>query len=204
MSETGGDLPYRLRSTPRPEVHRLLNKLPSGSSVLDVGAGVGNNAALLLKNGHRVVALEPHEAGLNALRQLQTGYLGSLSILSTTIESMTLQENFDAVICSMVLHFIDQPGAERCLQQLRAHTKPGGFHAISWYLADQNLSAGTYRTLLQPNELKRRYDDWTCLHYREQTQINLTAVRRPKELAAWIRGNRGYRHAQVLARKPIV
>jgi SAM-dependent methyltransferase len=197
-----GSLPYRLRSTPRPEAQRLLELLPLGSTVLDVGAGLGNNAELLLENGHQVVAIEPNEEGLVALRRLQDRYPEQLTLLATTVEETVLTKNFDAVMCSMVLHFLNPEVVESFLKHIRAHTYSGGFHAISWYLAGQNLSPDVYRSLLRPKELGDRYRDWVCLDYREEKQITFNRIRTSKEAIAWTRGRRGYTHARIIVRKP--
>jgi SAM-dependent methyltransferase len=200
--ERSGSLPYRLRSTPRPEAQRLLELLPQGSTVLDVGAGLGNNAELLLENGHQVVAIEPNEEGLVALRRLQDRYPEQLTLLATTVEETVLTKNFDAVVCSMDLHFLKPEVVESFLKHIRAHTYSGGFHAISWYLAGQNLSPDSYRTLLRSKELRDRYSDWVYLEYREERQITFNRIRTSKELIAWIKGRRGYTHARIIVRKP--
>jgi SAM-dependent methyltransferase len=197
-----GSLPYRLRSTPRPEAHSLLKLLPLESTVLDVGAGLGNNAELLLENGHRVVAIEPNEEGLVTLRRLKDRYPEQLTLLATTVEETVLKQNFDAVMCSMVLHFLNPEVVESFLKHIRAHTYSGGFHAISWYLAGQNLSPDAYRSLLLPEELRDRYSDWVCLEYREEKQITFNRIRTSKEAIAWTRGRRGYTHARIIVRKP--
>jgi tellurite methyltransferase len=200
---TSGVLPYRLRATPRPEVERLLRVLPSESLVLDVGAGLGNNTELLLAKGHHVVALEPHEDCLVSLRLLQARYPKHLTVMASMVQEAQLTQNFDAVVCSMVLHFLSLETTEQVLNTIRTHTVSGGFHAISWYLEDQALSPDTYRTLLLPNELRDQYttQDWVCVSYREQTQITLSGVRSSKEAIAWLRGQRGYKSAQILAQK---
>jgi 2-polyprenyl-3-methyl-5-hydroxy-6-metoxy-1,4-benzoquinol methylase len=204
MSEISGALPYRLRATPRPEVELLLELLSPGSTVLDVGAGLGNNAELILANGHYVVAIEPHADCLVSLRQLQVRYPEHLSMLASTVEQAQLIQDFDAVVCSMILHFLSSETAEQVLKSLRTHTRPGGFHAISWYRAGQGLSPDTYRALLRRNELRDRYkaEDWICLSYREKSQITLRGVRSSKDAIAWLRGRRGYKSAQIVARKP--
>lgn len=98
---------YNFPTQPRAEVVRLLPLLKKDSRVLDIGAGLGNNTKFLLENGHRVIATETLGEAVDELNTLKLDYL-RLEVRPQDVRSLRTDEAYDAVICTMVLHFFNK------------------------------------------------------------------------------------------------
>jgi tellurite methyltransferase len=127
----------------------LKGYFPAGSSVLDAGCGEGRNLHWFLKEGYPVWGIDSNPAAIRMLRfvaaSLQKGY--SLErFTSGTLEAMPYADGqFDAVICSAVLHFAEHEEQFRQMwAELWRVLRPGGILFIR-----TATDAG-----LQPHELQ--------------------------------------------------
>ena len=92
--------------------------------VLEVGAGTGTNFAHYPQSVQEVVALEPEVMLAPKAREAAAVAPVPVTVIESTIESMPATEPFDAVVCSLVLCSVDDPGA--VLRQLHSVLKTGG------------------------------------------------------------------------------
>jgi SAM-dependent methyltransferase len=92
--------------------------------VLEVGAGVGTNFALYPASVEQVVAVEP-ERRLRA-RAHAAAATGPVPVVlvGETAEGFSCGEPFDAVVCSLVLCSVSDPGM--VLRRLYSLLRPGG------------------------------------------------------------------------------
>src|SRR5919202_3378087 len=125
---------YNYYHEARPEVLAVLDQLPQFSAVLDVGAGFGNNARELLARGHSVTATETSPTALSRLEQLRTGHLDRLAVRRQSVTDLDDAGAFDAVICTMVLHYLTPEAGRDALERLKNATKPGGLCIVTSYL----------------------------------------------------------------------
>ncbi len=92
--------------------------------VLEVGAGVGTNFAFYPGSVEQVVAVEP-EPRLAALARAAAGNVQiPIVVIGETVEDFSDAEPFDAVVCSLVLCSVSDPGM--VLQRLSSLLRPGG------------------------------------------------------------------------------
>jgi SAM-dependent methyltransferase len=112
------------------QVVRLLAALPSGSTVLDCGAGWGNTTVALAKSGYAVTALEVEERFVQLISArarhdgaeievVHADYLGGFDDL---IEA---QRTFDAIVFFESFHHCDDPA--RLVSMFDRVVAPGGF-----------------------------------------------------------------------------
>lgn len=170
--------------------------------MLDIGAGYGNNTDLLLAHGCRVIALETNPDAVAALQHRAAGMPAALRVAAVSADAFVADEPYDAVVCCMVLHFLEGPAAaSRMIGTMKSWTKPGGYNVVTSYLQTAALP-DEYSCLLQPDELRNLYHGWDILWYEESYPHTLRNVRSSRELLRILRGRRGYKAARILARKP--
>ena len=109
-----------------PLMRRLRSENLAGLSgrVLEVGAGTGTNFAFYPETVTQVVAVEPEVALAPRAREAAAAAPVPVTVIATTIEAMGDVEPFDAVVCSLVLCSVEDPGS--VLRQLNSVLKPGG------------------------------------------------------------------------------
>lgn len=96
----------------------------SQPSVLDLCAGTGSHARLLMDAGVRVTGVDRSEPMLEIARRK----VPEANFVQADIRSFSIGERFDAVICMYgALHYIEEPqDVVRVLRRAFAHLKPGG------------------------------------------------------------------------------
>ncbi|MCS0615654.1 methyltransferase domain-containing protein [Massilia kyonggiensis] len=112
----------------------LIAILPApGSTVLDIGAGSGRDAAWLAANGYDVVAVEPSEAMLAHARAKHTS--SRIQWLSDSLPDLAkvrrLGLSFDLILLSAVWMHIPPSDRQRALRKLATLLAPKGRIAIS-------------------------------------------------------------------------
>ncbi len=109
-----------------PLLRRLRAENLAGLSgrVLEVGAGTGTNFAFYPNTVQEVVALEPETRLAPIAREAAAGASVPVRVVESTIEALPDGDQFDAVVCSLVLCSVEHP--EAVLRQLNSLLKPGG------------------------------------------------------------------------------
>ena len=135
----------------------------SGDSVLDLGGGEGRNALYLAQKGCAVTVYDISEVGIERLR---TGAQNQGFEIETRVVDITeepIEDMFDAVINTFVLHHIDDADARRLIAEAQTHTAQQGVHVLSTFankgaLYDRNEKSNRF----YPSEAKVRelYADW--------------------------------------------
>lgn len=187
-------------SKPRREVLKVMNLLKPNSSVIDIGAGYGNNTKVLLNQGYKVTALETNPAAIKALRQIDSG---DLTVLSRPVDKVTLTNKYELVINCMVLHFLENERiALDVITKMKTWTQPGGLNVVTSYL-DSNSLDDEYSFLLRSSQLRKLYDDWQIVFYEESYTLALNNIRSHKDIIRLLRGKRGYKAARLIAKRPV-
>jgi ubiquinone/menaquinone biosynthesis C-methylase UbiE len=102
--------------------------LAPGPRVADLGAGIGHLALPLAARGFDVVAIEPAEAMLDALRKAAQRRRLSLATVHGMAEALPFEAaRFDLVLIADALHFIDH---ERAGAEIRRVLAPRGSLAL--------------------------------------------------------------------------
>ncbi|MGB3023369.1 MAG: methyltransferase [Candidatus Saccharimonadales bacterium] len=170
VSSAGG---YYFPEYPRDIVEDNVAMLED-KTILDCGAGFGNNTKLLLeKTTSKIVATETLPEALEKLAELQKDFPGRLVVKDQAVQELADIATYDAVICTMVLHFLPDNLRKSALQKIKAATKVSGLNIISAYIFDEGLLK--YEHFLSgfaPDELKDAYNGWEILGYKEVMPVN--------------------------------
>lgn len=109
----------------------LKGRFEPSMRVLDAGAGSGRNVVYFLRNGYDVYAVDRSPEAVARLRQLAAGLAPELPPEHFTVGDLAAlpfpDAQFDAVICSAVLHFArDEEHFTQMLDELWRVLKAGG------------------------------------------------------------------------------
>jgi SAM-dependent methyltransferase len=113
-------------STREPDSIRVLrreNLAGLTGRVLEVGAGTGTNFELYPTTVDEVVAVEPERRLAVVARRAAERAAVPIQVTTATIEQFDAGEQFDAVVCSLVLCSVDDP--DGVLRQLLSMMRPG-------------------------------------------------------------------------------
>lgn len=92
--------------------------------VLEVGAGIGTNFPLYPESVREVVAVEPEPRLAAQARAAAAVVPAHVVVTGETAEGFSAGEPFDAVVCSLVLCSVRDPGS--VLRHLYSLLRPGG------------------------------------------------------------------------------
>lgn len=177
-------------STREPESIRKLrreNLAGLTGRVLEVGAGTGTNFELYPETVTEVVALEP-ERRLAGIAQ-RAGEHAPIPVTVTTdaIEDYALGEQFDAVVCSLVLCSVGDP--DDVLRQLFSRLRPGGelrylehVAGTGWRATMQRLADATVWPRLLGNCHTHRHTERSI----REAGFEVRKARREWVLPAWV------------------
>ncbi|MBI4010637.1 MAG: class I SAM-dependent methyltransferase [Candidatus Aenigmarchaeota archaeon] len=112
---------------------KYLNRIiPKDASIVDVGCGTGQLAALLSLGRENVVGTDLSDTSLAKANQLKEKLdLSTLRLIKTDIFKMDLNEQFDYVLCLGVLHHTHN--AKEGFRHILKLSKKGGYVAIGLY-----------------------------------------------------------------------
>ncbi len=148
-----------------PHIRSILKFKKSGS-VLDMGSGNGRHSLFFAKKGFKVTALDNDKILLSDIKKTAKEKDLTITTKYCDIKKYQPSRNFDVIIASMSLHFLEKPQVIKAIQMMKNHTKIGGINYISNFTDKHPI--GTRPYLMKKNELKSYYDDWSVLTYEEK------------------------------------
>ena len=150
---------------PSPLVVQIAGLLSSGT-VLDLGAGNGRNAFYLANQGFNVVAVDVDEERIEELKRKSDLESKKVVVVESDINAFHPTQQFDVVLCTMVLHFLSPDNVKSMIEKMKEWTKKGGYNVVTAY-SDKNES-GKRPYLFGRNELRDYYKGWNVLSYEEK------------------------------------
>jgi 2-polyprenyl-3-methyl-5-hydroxy-6-metoxy-1,4-benzoquinol methylase len=149
---------------PIPLIEALENFVTSGD-VLDIGAGVGHNSVYLASRGFNVLATDISAVAIERLGARAKARAVSIRTRIHDIADEELENDFDVIICTDVLHHLQTDDALSVIKKIQEHTKPLGFNIIRSFTKRGSFyskNPETKNVFLDSNEeLSRLYSKWT-------------------------------------------
>ncbi|RAL55862.1 hypothetical protein BLD25_03430 [Candidatus Gracilibacteria bacterium GN02-872] len=117
---------------PHYEVKMLVNIIenPVGKKALDLGSGGGRNSLLLAKNGLKVESWDKNLEGLENTKDLADKFGLNLEIKQKDLNYDLVEDNFDIIIATVSLQFLEKQSATNLLKSAINHTNIGGYNLI--------------------------------------------------------------------------
>lgn len=116
---------------PSTELYDIVNRLPQGAKVLDLGCGEGRNVLFLAEKGLDVTAVDISEAGIAKLRHLADQ---KRLVIATEVQDMreyTFQDTYNLIVAHGCLHLIERQHWMSLLDRIKTHTNPEGYNVIA-------------------------------------------------------------------------
>lgn len=148
------------------KIVREILKYKKSGSVLDIGAGNGRNSFYLAKHGFIVTALDIDRQDLRSIRKIAKEKGLKIKTKQTNINTLVPKQQYDVVIATMTLHFLKKSQVPSVIHLIQSITKLGGINAISVQTKKNGKDADMY--LFGHNELKKYYNSWRILYYKER------------------------------------
>lgn len=167
----------------------------TGGTVLDIGTGMGHHALFLAENGFTVTAVDNKEESVNKLREAAKEKGASIDVRYGDVKNVeAFEKKWDIVICTFVLHFLQDNEIDRAIADLKSITAEKGLNVIAVHTTENISERERKPHLFKPEELKERYADWKILHYWQGLGAPYTSVRTGTTIERY--------RAELIAQKP--
>lgn len=186
---------YELTAT-HSEIVEATQKIKQGR-VLDLGCGSGRNSLYLNLLGFDVSAFDHNQNSTTRLNQIiEAEQLTNLRTQVYDINKASITQNYDWIISTVVLMFLDPQRIPLILKNMQEMTVPGGYNLIVSAMDTTDFPCTMpFSFTFKSDELKSYYQGWELLKYNE----NPGELHRTDE-----QGNRiKLRFATMLARKSL-
>jgi cyclopropane fatty-acyl-phospholipid synthase-like methyltransferase len=128
-------------------VKQLAKYLPTGTKILDLGAGDGRHTKYLTDKGYTVTATDNSKEALKKLRQLAEKEPAITTVQADFNDTNTLpQEVFDAIVCTYVLQDLAPEQAKKLAEYAAEHVTKAGYIAAAVFLGKFTGIANTVKS----------------------------------------------------------
>lgn len=141
-------------------VEKLLNFKQEGK-ILDLGCGNGRNSIFLSEKGFEVTSIDISKENIETIKSVSK----NIKAIVADISTYKIEEDYDVIISTAVLHFLNQSVSKSIINQMKEHTKKEGINIISVFTEDN--PSKRFPNLFKSGELKSFYRDWNIIRYKE-------------------------------------
>src|SRR3989344_5856056 len=114
---------------------KLISLVPKGvKTVLDVGAGIGDNAILFSKHGYKVLAISPEPTQRKIFNELSKNY-ENISFIQSKYEDLNLETKFDLILMSESSNYFP---LKKGMRQTAKYLKNGGYLLVAGLFRKRN------------------------------------------------------------------
>lgn len=177
------------------EVIAALETITESCKVLDLGCGQGRNALYLAQKGFDVTAVDQDLPSLETLLAIMEAEDLALQVGQYDINQANLTQEYDWIISTVVLMFLERDRIPAIIENMQAQTKSGGYHLIVAAMSTEDAPCPVnFSFTFGQDELRNYYKDWDLVKYNE----DFGQLHRRDENGHFLR----LRFATLLARKP--
>jgi tellurite methyltransferase len=153
---------------------RILELMPPTRPLrlLDIGCGEGRNAVFFARNGYHITAFDLSQAGVDKTRRLAEKAGVEVRVFRANLLDFRLEEPFDILYASGVLHYIPPELRDEILGNYRAYTNSNGLNALNVFVRKPFIPrAPDAEDTAYPwisGELFTHYHDWKLEYCTEE------------------------------------
>jgi len=136
--------------------------------VLEIGSGEGRNVVYLAKKGLDVTAVDFSEEGIEKSKRFAQEQGITIEHILGDITDPNLYsrlDNYDCILSINSLQLLNPEEVAFVLDAMKKHTLPQGLNAIQSFIAKDRAEKRRYR--FQKGELKKAYNGWDIIKYKE-------------------------------------
>ncbi|MCI0561921.1 MAG: methyltransferase domain-containing protein [Nitrososphaera sp.] len=134
--------PNAFKRDPLPLVSVLTQYIQTGT-VLDIGAGQGDNSIFLASKGFDVQAWDISEKAVELLRHRAAEARVSLSAQVCDVVDAIWMGEYDVIVCTFTLHHMSSDDALSVIANMQKHTRQDGFNIIATFSKEGDLYTNT-------------------------------------------------------------
>lgn len=114
----------KYEKSPHMEISKLVEYMSDSESktALDVGCGGGRNSILLAENGFTVDAIDRNVGALENIQNLSAANNLDITTKSVNLNTYEITKQYDCIISTVVLQFLDTGRTEEIIQQMQDAT----------------------------------------------------------------------------------
>jgi len=153
--------------------------IPTTGRLFDIGCGEGRDLVFFASLGFKVVGLEGAPTAVARARLALASQGPADAVMEGDLAEIVWSGSFDLIVANQSLQFVGE-AAWKVLQEIRAHTEPGGINAIGMFRRNPAVPEERGTLYLESGLLRRAYDGWRLL---EESESMLWSPRREKYLS---------------------
>ncbi|HGJ5868707.1 SAM-dependent methyltransferase TehB [Arsenophonus nasoniae] len=149
----------------------ILSQITKPCKVLDLGSGRGRNSFFLALQGYAVTAMDINPQHINAIEIVKKTYdFKQIKTAIYDINDHALTENYDIIISTVVLMFLQRNKIAKIIEDMQNHTNVDGYNLIVCAVKtdDTPYEILPFNSFLAPSELINYYKDWEIIKYNEE------------------------------------
>lgn len=153
---------------PSKEIVDMAKILSYGAEVLDIGTGEGRNAIFVADKGLKVDAFDMLPNGIKKLNYISEKLGVNVNSFVCNIVDYQYPKKYDLIIAHGVLQFINIELRNKCISDMKEHTKLGGYNIIVIFTDVEKIPEDLAEAMVgvfQEGEIKEYYNDWEIVDY---------------------------------------
>lgn len=155
----------------------IVEDLPAGSQILDIGSAQGRDALYLAGFGHHITAVEISETDHNILVNYIAGNkIENIFPVNADIQNFDIEKNkYFLISLQHVLQFLPKVESLKLVNEVKEKVCPGGLIVISAFTYDdpsyRNISH-RLSSYFEKQELLKLFADFEIINYFEKTILD--------------------------------
>ncbi|PZM86566.1 hypothetical protein DLH72_00660 [Candidatus Gracilibacteria bacterium] len=136
-----------------------------GKKALDLGSGGGRNSLYLAMQGFKVTSWDKNLDGLFSTSNLAKKNFLDIKTSMKNLNKELVEENFDVIIATVSLQFLEKESAIKLLNSAVKHTNIGGYNLIIVPIESENFSCPiNFPNLMTYKDYLDMYKNWEIIY----------------------------------------